>query len=96
MTLDGDRLYEDNEFYVWLLADDDYTQRTVTVIDTDTLETLATFPMTIPNSSFGGTCGGHILADTTFEYYRGELSTALSGTEPEWVQINPKAVEGSE
>lgn len=95
LTLDAERLYVDNEFYVWLLADDDYTQRTVTVINTDTLETLAAFPMTIPNSSFGGSCGGHILADTTFEYYRGELSTALSGTEPEWVQINPKTEEGS-
>lgn len=94
LTLDADRLYVDNEFYIWLFADDDYTQRTVTVIDTNTLETLAVFPVTIHNSNFGGSSGGFVLADTTYEYYRGDLTTALSGTEPEWVHINPKTEEG--
>ena len=96
LTLEGDLLYVDNEFYIRLLADHDYTQRTVTVMDTNTLETMAVFPMTIHNSNFGGTCGGHILTDTTFEYFRGDLETAMSGNAPEWVHMNPKAEEESE
>ncbi len=96
LTLDGDRLYVDNSFYVSRFTDNDYTRRTVTVIDTGTLETLAVFPLTIHNSDFAGTSGGHILADTTFEYFLGDLDTAMSGTEPEWIHFNPKTEEGPE
>lgn len=96
LTLDGDRLYVDNSFYVWLFASDDYTQRTVTVINTNTLEALAVFPLTIHKSDFAGTCGSHVLADTTREYYRGDLNAAMSGADPEWEHFNPKAEEGAE
>lgn len=88
LTLDGNRLYCDNRFYVRLMADNNYELRNITVFDTSTLEAIATIPLTRPNSFFAGTCGPDLLADTSYEYYRLNLDRALSGNTDEWEQMN--------
>lgn len=88
VTLDGNRLYCDNRFYIRLIEDNNYDLRNITVIDTDALEVVATIPLTRPNSYFAGTCGPDLLADTTYDYYRLDLNQALSGDTGEWEPLN--------
>lgn len=88
LTLDGNRLYCDNRFYIRLMENNNYDLRNITVIDTDTFEAIATIPLTRPNSFFAGTCGTDLLADTTYDYYRLELDLAMAGEEAVWEIMN--------